>query len=559
MSARFPKWRIIGLLSAWIAALLIVALLVAGGRRTALDRGERATAAFAAVVEQQVERTFQTVYLTLGAIGDAHQLTPRPVKNDREFQEMMTRRLDDIPFVRALFIIAKDGWIIHDTDYPRTPEVPLTDRNYFRAYLDDPQRPSTVWPPVLSRSGTGWFLPVTRPLAPGGELEGVVVAAIQATHFHEQFRAATLPEGYLVSLFHQDGILVASYPQLAEEVGKNYRHLSMFEHLAEAASGTFWTERGMRPGKRIVSYRAVPGAPFVVRVSRGEGDLLAEWRRTATAAGLAMLALTVFVVWVVMRMARASAQRALARERRMQAEKMEALGQLSGGMAHDFANLFGVVGLNLEVLRTNPSDPAIAQPALAAIGRAVEGGRHVAERLLAFARRRPLALVHVRLDDWLHAAEPLLGQAAGSRVLLDVQSAPGLPEIVCDAGELDVTLLNLVINARDAMAQSGRIEIRAYPCDEESAAPHSFVARPPRFVCLTVKDNGPGMPESVRRRALDPFYTTKGEAGTGLGLSQVYGFMQQLGGQVAIESAPGRGTAVHLYFPVAGTVEGRSP
>jgi signal transduction histidine kinase len=228
-------------------------------------------------------------------------------------------------------------------------------------------------------------------------------------------------------------------------------------------------------------------------------------------------------------------------------------------MAHDFANLLNVVGLNVEVLRTNPSDPAIAQSALAAIERAVQSGRHVAERLLGFARRRPLALVRVRLDKWLEAVEPLLAQAAGSRVALDVQVAPGLPEVVCDTGELDVALLNLVINARDAMAQSGRIALRAYPCDEESAAPRMLVAKPPRFVCLSVEDNGPGMAESVRRRALEPFYTTKGEAGTGLGLSQVYGFMHQIGGQVAIESAPGRGTAVHLYFPVAGVESGVQP
>ena len=142
----------------------------------------------------------------------------------------------------------------------------------------------------------------------------------------------------------------------------------------------------------------------------------------------------------------------------------------------------------------------------------------------------------------------------GSRVALDVQSEQPLPEILCDVGELDLALLNLVINARDAMAGSGRIGVRIYPCHAESEAPKASIGKPARFVCLTVKDDGPGMTKEVRQRALEPFYTTKGEAGNGLGLSQVYGFMQQLGGQMIIDSTPGHGTAVHLFFPVAPDV-----
>jgi signal transduction histidine kinase len=112
-------------------------------------------------------------------------------------------------------------------------------------------------------------------------------------------------------------------------------------------------------------------------------------------------------------------------------------------------------------------------------------------------------------------------------------------------------VVNLVVNARDAMAGSGRITLRVYACDNDSGAPKAFAGSPARFVCVAVQDDGPGMTERVRRRALEPFYTTKGEAGTGLGLSQVYGFMQQAGGDLTIESEPGRGTTVHLFFRVA--------
>ena len=545
------KPRPAGLLLAWLAALLVVAWLVYAGREAALERGRRSTAAFAAVVEQEVARSFQAIFLTLGAIGDVHRLA-RPKKNDPGFRQMMLRRLRDLPFVRALFIIGRDGAITHDTDYPGTPAVSLADRPYFLAYARNPARGQAVWPPLLSRAGSGWFLPVTRALGDAGDFEGVMVAALQAAHFHNGFRAMRLPDGYLIALLHVDGTFVASYPATGARVGASYPELAMFARRAQAGDGTFWSTGGLVPGKRLVSTRAVAGAPFVVCVSRAEEDILVEWRRTATGAALAMSVLTLFLGWSVARLARESSRRARERERRAQAEKLEALGQLSAGMAHDFANLLNVVGMNVALMRRQPDDRPATEHALAAIERAVSGGGRVAERLLAFARRTPLALTRVRLDAWLEAARPLIAQAAGPRVSLAVEAAKPVPEILCDVSELDVALVNLVLNARDAMGGSGEISVRAFPCEEESGVPEAFIAEPVRFVCLTVKDDGPGMTEAVRRRAFEPFYTTKGESGTGLGLPQVYGFMQQLGGQVSIESEPGRGTSVHLFFPVAG-------
>ena len=524
MRARFLSLRLAGLVFAWLAALSVVAWLVFAGRTVALERGERATAAFASVVEQQTARTFQAVYLTLGAVGDAQQLSPHPAKHDADFRRMMQRRLQDVPFVRAIFVIDPDGWIIHDTDYPKTPHVSLADRPYFSAYRSGRIRGEAAWPPLLSRSGTGWFLPVTRPLGRSAAFQGVVVAALQAQHLADDLKRIGLGDGYLVTLAHVDGILVASYPALDDAVGKPYAELA-----------TRW---GIVPGERIVNYRKLEDAPFVVRVSRGKEDVLAEWRRTATGAAVAMLALTGFLGWFIARLARESARRQREREQRMQAEKMEALGQLTSGLAHDLGNLLNVVTLNVEALRAVAVAPQAAQ-ALATMERALRGGQDLVERLLGFARRRPVTPESVRLDQWLEAARPLLAQAAGPRVELRISAEASLPEVLCDPNELDTALVNLVVNARDAMAGSGHIDLR------------TFLDPRARQVCLSVSDDGPGMTEAVRRRVLEPFYTTKGEAGTGLGLPQVYGFMQQLGGGVSIESAPGRGTTVHLYFPLA--------
>jgi two-component system NtrC family sensor kinase len=113
-----------------------------------------------------------------------------------------------------------------------------------------------------------------------------------------------------------------------------------------------------------------------------------------------------------------------------------------------------------------------------------------------------------------------------------------------------MAVVNLVINARDAMAGAGRIGIRCFVCEDEGELPRPVKAKPETFVCIAVQDNGPGMTDEVRRRALEPFYTTKGKAGTGLGLPQVYGFVRQLGGYLTIDPAPGGGTVVHLYLPI---------
>lgn len=549
MIPRLVHRTIPALVLAWLAAVCVVVWLVLAGRSAAVERGQQATSAFASVVEQQVARTLQAAYLTLGVVADARQLRPPAPKNDPAFQAMMTRRLADVPFVRAAFVIDANGWIIHDTDYPSTPQVSLADRPYFLAYKDGHVSAETVWPPLLSRSGTGWFVPVTHPVVQDGSFQGIVVAALQAHHFEEQFREIGLPADFVVSLFHRDGTLIASYPPGAGEIGRNYPELT--EQLTGRKPITFTTDAGLVDGTRLVSYGALDVAPVVVRVSRAQNSVLAEWRRTAVVSALAMAVLTIALGWFVLHVRRDSIRLTREREKRAQAEKLEALGQLAGGMAHDFANVLNVVAMNAGVIRAKLADPAVTRTALETIERAVLSGKQVSERLLRIARRSPPRLTPVRLEEWLELARPLCIQALGSSISLTVDSDRELPFVLCDATELDVVLVNLLVNARAAMNGSGRVTIRAFGCRPDHGTPDRVAATTARFVCLTVADTGCGMTDEVKRRAFEPLYTTKGEEGTGLGLWQVQTFMRTVGGEVTLESAVGRGTAVHLVFPAA--------
>jgi PAS domain S-box-containing protein len=227
------------------------------------------------------------------------------------------------------------------------------------------------------------------------------------------------------------------------------------------------------------------------------------------------------------------------------AQKMEAVGQLTGGIAHDFNNLLqGIVGA-LQL-----SEKRIAEGRLEDLTRYNTQAQQCAERaaalthrLLAFSRRQPLDPRTVQANQLILTMEPLLRRTLGESVRLDLDLAPDLWPILCDPNQLDSAILNLSINARDAMPHGGVLTIRS------RNAPNVEGDAGGEAVCLTVEDTGVGMAADVITRAFDPFFTTKpiGQ-GTGLGLSMVYGFMRQSGGEAKIASAPGAGTTVALHF-----------
>lgn len=530
----------------WFAAVAVVGLLVLAGRDTALERGEQSAAALALVLEEHTSRVFQAVSVTLGLVGDSLHRTPGLPDNDAPFRLLLRQRLVDLPFARALFVIGPDGFIRHDTDFPSTPKMSLADRAYFRAHRDDARLDLSVSSPLLSRSGLGWFVAVSRPLARGSEaFEGVAVAAVRPAYFESVYRKLRLGPGDAIVLFHRDGVLIAEHPGGEERVGKKTASLIFSRYIAAQRSGTYRTAEGMFPGSRIVAYRTVEGLPLVVATSLTTNNVLAEWRRTALGAAVAMTLLTLLLLWAAIYWARQRGVREAMQQRRAQAEKLEALGLITGGIAHDFGNVLNIVSTNLHLLAMPAADGETRERAIRLASRGVEHGAHLVDQLLAFARRRPLRVEPAQLDTLLGAAAPLLAQAAGGGVTVTLDAPPGLSACLLDASQLEVALINLVVNARDAMGAEGAINIRAYDGNDDDTG-----AGEPRsdFVCLEVRDDGAGMSDEVRRRALDPFFTTKGESGTGLGLAQVYGFMQQVGGDLSIQSRPGAGTTVRLYF-----------
>jgi signal transduction histidine kinase/FixJ family two-component response regulator len=243
------------------------------------------------------------------------------------------------------------------------------------------------------------------------------------------------------------------------------------------------------------------------------------------------------------------------REQLAASQKMEAIGQLSGGIAHDFNNLLMIVIGNLETAQRNAKSPRSPNPNLdRALGNAMRGAQRAAaltSRLLAFSRRQALDPKSLDPNRFLSRSAEFLKRAIGERVEVEVVGTAGSWQIEADPNHLETALLNLVINSRDAMPDGGKvtIEVTNIFADEEYCRRNPELS-PGQYVLICVSDTGCGMPSDVLDRAFEPFFTTKelGQ-GTGLGLSQVYGFVKQSGGHVKIYSEDGQGTTVSIYLP----------
>jgi PAS domain S-box-containing protein len=241
-------------------------------------------------------------------------------------------------------------------------------------------------------------------------------------------------------------------------------------------------------------------------------------------------------------------EREIALRQLHESQKMESIGQLTGGVAHDFNNLLAVILGSLSLLKkTVPEEPRIAR----LLDRAIQGaerGATLTMRLLAFARRQELKVEFVGLQKLIPEMLDFLRHSVGPNIEIRAEISPEVGAIEVDANQLELALINLAVNARDAMPQGGSLTIA---CHNETSGKSIGLSRDP-FVCISVTDTGEGMSEATLARAQEPFFTTKGIGkGTGLGLSMVHGFTAQSGGTMRIRSQPGKGTSVTIWLPRA--------
>ncbi|WP_192560882.1 hybrid sensor histidine kinase/response regulator [Pseudomonas allokribbensis] len=238
------------------------------------------------------------------------------------------------------------------------------------------------------------------------------------------------------------------------------------------------------------------------------------------------------------------------REALFQAQKMQAIGQLSGGIAHDFNNLLTVILGNLEIVRKRVGDDPKVSRLLENATQGALRGVSLTQRMLAFARRQELKTEAVDIPKLVQGITGLLRSSLGPGIRIETQFPENLETVLADTNQLELAVLNLATNARDAMPEGGTVVIGAQPQVVLEQSQSSLAAG--RYVCLSVTDTGEGMDDETLASATDPFFTTKGLGkGTGLGLSMVHGFIEQLGGRFILKSVKGQGTCAELWLPVA--------
>jgi two-component system, NtrC family, sensor kinase len=399
--------------------------------------------------------------------------------------------------------------------------------------------------------------------------DGIIVVSARPAYFSEFYRTISEDKRSAASLVRSDGSLLVRYPALSAP-SVLAQDSPFMQAIASNPDHGLFGGRGETDGiERFFAYERVEGYPLYVAYGIPKRDVLHSWLANlvnyslfAVPASLALFGMTFLAVRQIQRHAIASwrwrttarrlrremNRRALAEAELRQAQKMEALGQLTGGVAHDFNNLLTVLQGSLEMLSGRQQSDQLQARVDTAL-RTVERGERLTEQLLAFARRQPLAKATIDLNAQLRRMTELLVRTVGSGVAISTDLAPDLWLVDADATQLELAVINLAINARDAMPTGGKLGIRTF----NLGIPREAVEERPKagdFVGLEISDTGQGMPPEVAARAFEPFFTTK-EAGkgTGLGLSMVYGFARQLGGSASIRSEVGRGTAVTLRLP----------
>jgi signal transduction histidine kinase len=461
--------------------------------------------------------------------------------------------------IQSIWVFGPNGQPVASSRFFPVPDFNVSDRDYFK-YHQKSQGGRYFSQPLVTRTTGERVVDVSVPrAAPGQGFEGVVSTSLLLEYFQEFQRDLVSDEpGLAINMVRDDGLIYARWPHIANAPDRLAPNSPVMTRIR--AGDTAGELRGISSvdgRERLIAFKKVGGYPLFVGTGMDLTSVRYEWLRELgllLAFGIPPVIALFLTALVALRRTREAldaaeklSQETLTRRRAeealLQAQKLEALGRLTGGVAHDFNNALMVISNNLYLIKNK--HPEVGAKQVDSIGRAVSSATKLTRQLLAFSRRQALVPEYVRLQDKLPAIQELLGPVMGSQVRLTVEVAPDTAGIRIDQAELELALLNLGINARDAMPAGGAFSITAHNAGNEL---------PPLatgdMVVVVVRDTGSGIEPHVIGKVFEPFFTTKPVGqGTGLGLSQVYGMCKRAGGTATIASVTGVGTSVSLFFP----------
>jgi signal transduction histidine kinase/CheY-like chemotaxis protein len=513
------------------------------------------------VLAEQANTVFESVALTFtGTQTILDGMSDEQIRaSEQKLHDQLAAFDKATAAVNAIWVIDKNGHpIVNSTRYPAPYNLDVTERDYFRKQVDH-DAGNYVDAVLTPKIAQGKFIAVSqRRASPDGQFAGVIVVAIDPTIFNDFYSKLRRDNGGNYVLVRSDGVIIARYPDPPTGVTHVSREGGFFQILAAHPQGGIATSLHTVDGiDRRVGVRKIEALHLYTSAGIELNRIYSDWLQTLLPHlifGVPATTLLFILVFLTMRRTQAfyaeAERRELAEQALRQSQKMEAVGQLTGGVAHDFNNLLTIIIGNLGIAKRGVVESR-AERALENALAGAERAAQLTQRLLAFSRRQPLNPRAIDVNRLVVNVSDILARSLGENIELETIGGAGLWTVEADVSELESALLNLALNARDAMPNGGKLTIEtsnAY-LDDEYCRQHAGLA-PGQYVLIALTDNGTGMSTETAEKAFEPFFTTKETGkGTGLGLSQVYGFTKQSGGHIKIYSELGEGTTVKLYLP----------
>jgi two-component system NtrC family sensor kinase len=512
------------------------------------------------ILHEHALKVLQTIQVTFGEI-DA--ITGAMSDDDIRRSEVplhanLLQIVNSLPQLQGIVILDRNGNpLVSSNVVPVPKNLNLADRDYFQAQLrrNAGTYVSAIHTPRMPGINTHFFSVSQRRPTVGGVFNGIISIAVLPSYFEGFYARMSHDETSYFALARADGGFLARYPLLKNRELKLDAHSKLRAGIARGFTRSIYTaDSQLDHVERRVGYRKLSGFPLYVLAGVESSAIIGEWLSYMSSHLVFGLPATAFLF--------AGLALALRRTKRLydeadrreaaevavrQGERLSALGKLTGGVAHDFNNLLMIIGGSAQRLRSELTNKKHTR-LLDMIATATQRGETLTRQLLAYSRQQTLSPQVIDLTQRLPAIREVLARSLHANVEIHVE----VPETPCavrvDAGEFELAILNLAVNAKDAMPDGGTLSIRAKPVTLRGGASEEGLAG--EFVAVRVADNGHGIAPEALSRVFEPFFTTKEVGkGTGLGLSQVYGFAKQSGGTATVSSTPGSGTAVTVYLP----------
>jgi two-component system NtrC family sensor kinase len=508
------------------------------------------------VVTEHALKVFQSVERSIAEINEVVRDMPdeRISANEENLHRRFARLAQSSEQIKSVWVFDRYGHaLVNSLIYP-APTIDFSDRDYFKAhsardigiYVGEVLRPR---PPY---GGAPFFGVSRRRSSPDGSFNGVIQASILPEYFSGFYAKLGREEGSYASLIRDDGLILARYP--SHDVPALFPNGELLKAIHAHSEGTLLLTSKLDNVERKIAYRKVAGFPVFVVAGMETRAIRAQWLSQMSyhlmfgvPATAALIAIVLLALKRTRRFYEEAARRQVAENALKQSQRMEALGQLTGGVAHDFNNLLMVVGGSAQKLKRRHHDPADIRT-LDMIESAVRTGTNLTRQLLSFARRQSLSPKVIDLVDCIEKFREILHQSVPGDIEIEHKAPQRRVPVKIDPDEFEIALLNLTVNARDAMPDGGRITITVETVTlDENSGPGGLTGE---FAVIAFSDTGCGIADDIRERIFEPFFTTKKVGrGTGLGLSQVYGFAQQSKGAITVMSRPGAGTTFELFLP----------